>query len=250
MHQRNVTIPNWVLAVLWYPPLRLPSLQRSYRPRPLQKTWTREGLNPPKGGGALSCEWFTSVNEGGGPFRSDRSLPVAKDCPQYIPKGNPTPASKLAFVTWRWTWQVWRVFRKRRWSHGTSSSHLGRWKCRRWWNDRPCHLLSISDQSLFFFKEAGIICSRQADGSVELNSSGERVINLREWAFLLSHQRIKLRRQEIKRSEWEKLPWTGHLCYLFIRAWEIGRAKSQFKRDKDYTRMRDFSENVRRSGCD
>ena len=48
-------------------------------------------------GGALSCEWFTSVN-GGGPFRSDRSLPVPKDRPQYIPKGNPTPASKLAFV--------------------------------------------------------------------------------------------------------------------------------------------------------
>ena len=76
------------------------------------------------------------------------------------------------------------------------------------------------------------------------------MINLREWAFLLSHQRIKLRRQEIKRPDWEKLPWTGHLCYLFARAWEIGRAKSQFKRDKDYARMRDFSENVQRSGCD
>ena len=55
------------------------------------------------------------------------------------------------------------------------------------------------------------------------------MINLREWAFLLSHQRIKLRRQEIKRPDWEKLPWTGHLCYLFTRAWEIGRAKSQFQ---------------------
>ena len=109
---------------------------------------------------------------------------------------------------------------------------------------------SASATNPWFLYEAGIICSRQADGSVELNSSGERVINLREWAFLLSHQRIKLRRQEIKRPDWEKLPWTGHLCYLFTRAWEIGRAKSQFKRDKDYTRMRDFSENVRQSGCD
>ena len=99
---------------------------------------------------------------------------------------------------------------------------------------------SASATNPWFLYEAGIICSRQADGSIELNSSGERVINLREWAFLLSHQRIKLRRQEIKRSEWEKLPWTGHLCYLFTRAWEIGRAKSQFKRDKDYTRMRFF----------
>ena len=109
---------------------------------------------------------------------------------------------------------------------------------------------SASATNPWFLYDAGIICSRQADGSVELNSSGERVINLREWAFLLSHQRIKLRRQEIKRPDWEKLPWTGHLCYLFTRAWEIGRAKSQFKRDKDYTRMRDFSENVRQSGCD
>ena len=109
---------------------------------------------------------------------------------------------------------------------------------------------SASATNPWFLYEAGIICSRQADGSVELNSSGERVINLREWAFLLSHQRIKLRRQEIKRPEWEKLPWTGHLCYLFTRAWEIGRAKSQFKRDRDFARMRDFSQNVKQSGCD
>ena len=99
---------------------------------------------------------------------------------------------------------------------------------------------SASATDPWFLNEAGIICSRQADGSLEYNSSGERVINLREWGFLLSHQRIKLRRQEIKRPEWEKLPWTGHLCYLFTRAWEIGRAKSQFKRDKDNERMRDF----------
>ena len=53
---------------------------------------------------------------------------------------------------------------------------------------------SASATNPWFLYEAGIICSRQADGSVELNSSGERVINLRDWAFLLSHQRIKLRR--------------------------------------------------------
>ena len=113
--------------------------------------------------------------------------------------------------------------------------------------DRVTSSASATDP--WFLYEAGIICSRQADGSVELNSSGERVINLREWAYLLSHQRIKLRK-EIKRPEWEKLPWTGHLCYLFTRAWEIGRAKSQFKRDKDYARMRDFSQNVKQSGSD
>ena len=76
---------------------------------------------------------------------------------------------------------------------------------------------SASSTNPWFLYEAGIICSRRADGSVERNSSGERVINLREWAFLLSNQRIKLRRQEIKRPEWEKLPWTGHMCYLFFQ---------------------------------
>ena len=112
--------------------------------------------------------------------------------------------------------------------------------------DRVTFSAPASATNPWFLNEAGIICSRQADGNVELNSSGERVINLRvglpSW--------IKLRRQEIKRPEWEKLPWTGHLCYLFTTAWEIGRAKPQFKRDKDYARMRDFSENVRQSGCD
>ena len=39
---------------------------------------------------------------------------------------------------------------------------------------------SASATNPWFLYEAGIICSRQADGSIELNSSGERVINLRE----------------------------------------------------------------------
>ena len=56
------------------------------------RVWTRRG-----GGGPFM--WMVHFSEWeGGPFRSDRSLPVPKDCPQYIPKGNPTPASKLAFV--------------------------------------------------------------------------------------------------------------------------------------------------------
>ena len=75
--------------------ITLSSLQRSDPPRPLQNTWTREGLNPQKGGGGgPSCEWFTSARN----LRCDRSLPLPQDCPQYIPKGKPTPASKLAFV--------------------------------------------------------------------------------------------------------------------------------------------------------
>ena len=76
--------------------ITLSSLQRSDPPRPLQNTWTREGLNPQKGGGGgPSCEWFTSARN----LRCDRSLPLPEDCPQYIPKGKPTPAGKLAFVT-------------------------------------------------------------------------------------------------------------------------------------------------------
>ena len=34
-------------------------------------------------------------------------------------------------------------------------------------------------------------------------------------------QRLILRHQDIGRPAWEKLPWTGHLCYLFTRAWEV-----------------------------
>ena len=101
MHQRDVTIPNWVLAVLWYPPLRLPSLQRSYRPRPLQKSMDQGGFEPAEGGGGLSCELVHFSEWEEGPFRSDRSLPVPKDCPQHILKRIPTPANTLAFVNCR-----------------------------------------------------------------------------------------------------------------------------------------------------
>ena len=103
---------------------------------------------------------------------------------------------------------------------------------------------AASSTNPWFLYEAGIICARTPDGKVVKNPSGEKVINLREWAFLLSNQRIRLRRQEITRPEWEKIPWTGHLCYLFTRAWEIGRAKSQFKREKDYTMMNSYSDMV------
>ena len=72
--------------------ITLSSLRRSDPPRPLQNTWTREGLNPPRA--RASCEGFTSARN----LRCDRSLLVPEDCPKYIPEGKPTPASKLAFV--------------------------------------------------------------------------------------------------------------------------------------------------------
>ena len=92
MHQRDVTVPNWVLALLWYPPLCLLSkevtLRDPFKTHGPGRVWTRRGGRGP------SCEWFTSARN----LRCDGSLPLPQDCPQYIPKGKPTPASKLAFV--------------------------------------------------------------------------------------------------------------------------------------------------------
>ena len=82
---------------------------------------------------------------------------------------------------------------------------------------------SISASNPWVLYEAGIICSRDEDGHIQRNSSGEKVVVLREWASLLGPQRVALRRQSIGRADWEKLPWTGHLCYLFTKSWEMGR---------------------------
>ena len=76
------------------------------------------------------------------------------------------------------------------------------------------------------------------------------MINLREWDKLSREQRIALRHQNIRRDEWEKLPWTGHMCYLFTRAWEIGRLKSHYKRTKEFDKMRDVLESVKYSSAD
>ena len=94
--------------------------------------------------------------------------------------------------------------------------------------------------------EAGVICSRLEDGSLEHNSSGERILNIRELGYLFTNQRVKLRH----RPEWEKLPWTGHLCYLFTRAWEIGRWKSHHKKMRECNEMRTLSERARQRGFD
>ena len=78
------------------------------------------------------------------------------------------------------------------------------------------------------------LCSaRDEEGVCLRNSSGEKAINLRDWHVLLSQQLIAWRRQNIRRPEWEKLPRTGHPCYLFTRAWEIGRWKSHHKQSEE-----------------
>ena len=68
--------------------------------------------------------------------------------------------------------------------------------------------------------------------------------------LFLTNQKVKLRRQDIRRPEWEKLPWTGHPRYLFTRAWEIGRWKSQHKRAGEFSEMRSFSGRARACGSD
>ena len=48
---------------------------------------------------------------------------------------------------------------------------------------------SISASNPWVLYEAGIICARQENGEISKNSSGEKVIVLREWNLLLSHRR-------------------------------------------------------------
>ena len=89
---------------------------------------------------------------------------------------------------------------------------------------------SISASNPWVLYEAGTICAREENGELTKNSSGEKIIVLREWNLLLPPQKIALRRQSIGRADWEKLPWTGHLCLLFTRAWEIGRMLAWLKK--------------------
>ena len=104
---------------------------------------------------------------------------------------------------------------------------------------------SISASNPWVLYEAGIICAREEDGEIIKNSTGEKVIVLREWNCLLTPQKIALRRQSIGRADWEKLPWTGHLCFLFTRAWEIGRMLTLAKMEGRIESMKNFLDNCR-----
>ena len=109
---------------------------------------------------------------------------------------------------------------------------------------------SISASNPWVLYEAGIVCAREESGELIKNSSGEKVIVLREWNLLLSSQKIALRRQSITRSDWEKLPWTGHLCLLFTRAWEIGRMLAHFHRERNSAAMEGYLDSCRRHWTD
>ena len=42
--------------------------------------------------------------------------------------------------------------------------------------------------------------------------------------------------------EWEKLPWTGRMCYLFTCSWEIGWLKSYYRRTRQFDHMRTLTD--------
>ena len=109
---------------------------------------------------------------------------------------------------------------------------------------------SISASNPCVLYEAGIVCAREENGELIKNSSGEKVIVLREWNLLLAPQKIALRRQSITRADWEKLPWTGHLCLLFTRAWEIGRMLAHFNREGNIDAMEGYMDSCRQHWTD
>ena len=109
---------------------------------------------------------------------------------------------------------------------------------------------SISASNPWVLYAAGIICARYEDGSIKPNHYGEKVITLREWAYLLGPQRISLRRQSIGRADWEKLPWTGHLCYLFTRSWEMGRLRSYYLKSLQFNKLTYFLDDCRYNHTD
>ena len=85
---------------------------------------------------------------------------------------------------------------------------------------------SFASDNPWILYDTGVFCAKEKDGTIQRTSTGEKAIIIREWNQLLTNQRIVLRRQQITRLEWERLPWTGHLCYLVTRAWECGRYRS------------------------
>ena len=109
---------------------------------------------------------------------------------------------------------------------------------------------SISASNPWVLYEAGIICAREENGELTKNSSGEKIIVLREWNLLLTPQKIALRRQSIGGADWEKLPWTGHLCLLFTRAWEIGRMLAWFHKQGYIDAMTNYLDSCRRHWTD
>ena len=84
---------------------------------------------------------------------------------------------------------------------------------------------SVSASNPGVLYEAGVICSRLPDGSLEHKSSGERIISLREWGLSFTDQRVILRHQDIGRPEWEKLPWACRTpllsCHKGLGSWKM-----------------------------
>eukprot|EP00435_Cladocopium_sp_Y103_P025756 s3538_g6.t1 len=109
---------------------------------------------------------------------------------------------------------------------------------------------SFSSTNPWVLYDANVFCTKDENGVVTRTNVGEKTIILREWRGLLTNQRIALRRQGITRPEWECLPWTGHLCFIFVRAWELGRYRSFLMRRGRYNDAAVFLEGMRDNHSD
>ena len=110
---------------------------------------------------------------------------------------------------------------------------------------------SVSASNPWVLYEAGVICSRLPDGTVDLNPNGDRIINLREWAYLLTNQRVVGSSSTPRYST----TWMGEtsldrntFVIFFTRASEIGSWKSQHQRAGAFSEMRNCSERARANG--
>lgn len=92
---------------------------------------------------------------------------------------------------------------------------------------------SFASTNPWVLYEANVVCFKDENDVILKNSSGEKVIHLREWFNLSQNQRLSLERQGYTREDWESLPWTGHQCYLMTRAWELGRLRAYYMSKND-----------------
>ena len=118
--------------------------------------------------------------------------------------------------------------------------------------DRIQHDLqtSFAGANPWILYEAGIICVKDNKGELQRNASEEKVINLLEWDNLEDNQVLALLRQGIGPEQWQEISWTGHFCYLFTAAWEIGRTRSLCMREEDPDESKRVLQNIRHHGWD
>ena len=106
---------------------------------------------------------------------------------------------------------------------------------------------SVSASNPWVVYDAGVIWLRVLGGTVEPNRNGIRLLHLRE-RFPPTKQMIFFRGQDIRRREWENFLGQDTFCYVFVRAWGIGRWKSQHKSAGKLNETNNFSEKTTTNG--